>query len=406
LGAGVIMLARDAAVAGVGLPHLARCVVVMTFALALSTAAAASVSLRHGRRGDGWGGITDAGWNDMACFLELERFGLKAKETDIVYRHGSASTDGSPEVLVVQDQDAKRRTLVFKSTDGKCNPQAGTICAAASPLSGGKTDGALLADGAGLTSGGDSSVDRCDGEFCNADVAATMQSPGSGYIASMAGALTLHSSAPQRILSVGLGAGTLALVLHEVFPDSQQTVVELSSDVVDAARCFGAAGSQFELVTADGRSYLEGANDGEFDAILIDVFDNEDKVPSCFTTHEFFQTSKRKLKPGGVIAMNAHSGATLHNDLADLLPAAKAVFSDVRLGKAPGLANVIVVATQGNATATASPDGASLSLAQVSSHSKEGFDLHAWFASAEFHPASGESKSSGRSDADVHCSAR
>merc|ERR1719217_1008519 len=114
----------------------------------------------------------------------------------------------------------------------------------------------------------------------------------------------------------------MALVLQQSFPGSQQTVVELSPDVATAARCFGAgADSGIDIATGDGRAYLEGAADDSFDAVFVDAFDASDKVPSCFTTTEFFSTAKRKLRPGGMLVMNAHTGATLHNDVADLLPA-------------------------------------------------------------------------------------
>merc|ERR1719281_1154807 len=137
----------------------------------------------------------------------------------------------------------------------------------------------------------------------------------------------------------------MALAVQGKFKGVQQTVVELSGGVVDAAKCFGASSGQsnLKIVEAEGRSYLESQGDGVYDAVLVDVFDGDDKVPSCFTTLEFFKTAKRVLKPHGVLVMNAHSGQTLHNDLKDILPSARVAFGDVQRGKAPGLGNAILM---------------------------------------------------------------
>jgi len=334
----------------------------------------------------------------MACFMELSRVGMKVSAQDVLFRSGHATANGMPEVLVVQDRskitDAPRRILVFKSVDGKCNPQAGTVCTAGTPNNG--KSSLLSTDKASQWMG------DCSMTTCAADVTATLKEPGTGYIRSMVGATTLLPNAPndkRQFLSIGLGAGTMALLLQQSFPGSRQTVVELSPDVADAAPCFGASStSGLDVTIGDGREYLENAADAAFDAVFVDAFDASDKVPSCFTTSEFFNTAKRKLRPGGILVMNAHSGATLHNDVADLLPAANATFGSgprLQLGKAPGLANTIV-------------------LAQVEQSDKQGAlfaqgdnsELSSWFQEAFFTPVESLSATTGHAltDADVKCS--
>ena len=97
-----------------------------------------------------WGDIApksqgnNGGWADMACFMDLSRWCVNATAGDVVGRAGKASQDGKPEVLVFQESmgvaENVHRTRVFKSSDGKCNPQAGTLCkhveggAAAAPV--------------------------------------------------------------------------------------------------------------------------------------------------------------------------------------------------------------------------------------------------------------------------------
>jgi len=314
---------------------------------------------------------SSAGWEDMVCFMDLARFGLTATKDDIVFRSGHASADGTPEVLVVQDQGkntkATRRTLVFRSADGKCNEQAGTICAASdSGIVMPATQSSSLAtsafgdDAALLAGGAAASLDKCSMLTCTADVDATLKEPGAGYVRSMVGAAVILPSKPnneRRFLSIGLGAGTMALVLQRSFPGSQQTVVELSPDVAAAAQCFGAS-SGLDITTGDGRAFLESAADGSYDAVFLDAFDASDKVPSCFTTNDFFATAKRKLRAGGILVMNAHTGKTLHNDVKDIMPAAHATFGKgLQVGQAPGLANAIVLmqVLNGDEQATSTP---------------------------------------------------
>jgi len=182
---------------------------------------------------------------------------------------------------------------------------------------------------------------------------------GQGYVQSMLGALSFitpaGSSTGYDILSIGLGAATLPLLLHDLMPQSRQTVVELSGDVVQASRCFGATTAGFDVQEAEGRHFLDAAQEGSYDAILIDAFDGDDKVPSCLTTGNFFQMAHSKLKGGGVLVMNAHSGVTLHNDLQDLIPAAQHNFPRVLVGEAPTLANKILVATTAGVSQSKAP---------------------------------------------------
>jgi spermidine synthase len=185
------------------------------------------------------------------------------------------------------------------------------------------------------------------------------------------------------------------MAIQLVMPGIAQTVVELSQSVIDAAPCFGvgADGTNYDIVHAEGRGYLEAAGDMAYDAVLVDVADGSDRLPACFSTIEFFKTVLRVLKPHGVLAMNVHTGRTLHNDLTDLLPGAFQVFADVKIGRAPGLANAIVlVQMRGNTT--------------TEDDSSTEAHLQAWYADAEFTDAANStSKEAGsaRTDSQYGC---
>jgi spermidine synthase len=212
----------------------------------------------------------------------------------------------------------------------------------------------------------------------------------------MTGALHSLVGAPSpQILSIGLGSGQLPLTIEHQIPGAKQTVVELSQSVVDAAGCFG--GGNFQIVQADGRSFLERSADQRYDAILVDVADGYDRVPSCFTTLEFFHTVKRTLQTTGILLMNVHTGKTLHNDLKDILPAVKKTFGEVQLGQAPGLANAIIMSRmKGDESATE----------KHSSH--DDATLLAWYADAAFHDVrngleASDNSNADRTDAQVNC---
>lgn len=329
-------------------------------------------------------------WHDLGCFTALSHFGLEAGETDVLFRKAEDASSG--EVLVIQDPETGtdggvRRILVFKDGQGKCNSQASIACSSILSIPG---------DVENATNGFGEVSDDCDSKVCEVDAARTAQLPGAGYFRSMTSALhSLVGSPNPQILSIGLGSGQLPLTIEHHIPGAKQTVVELSQSVVDAAGCFG--GGNFQIVQADGRSFLERSADHRYDAILVDVADGYDRVPSCFTTLEFFLTVNRTLQPKGILLMNVHTGKTLHNDLKDLLPAVKQTFGDVQLGQAPGLANAIIMARIGGEYNVTAKD---------SSHVDA--TLMAWYAEAAFHDVgnsieASDDSNAARTDAQVNC---
>merc|ERR1719174_3669378 len=97
--------------------------------------------------------------------------------------------------------------------------------------------------------------------------------------------------------------------MRQQLPDTELHVAELVPGVAAAAPCFGldsASGhdAKLNLHVGDGRSVLEGSDDGKFDAILVDAFDHDASLPPCFRTSEFFAIARRKLLPGGALSFN------------------------------------------------------------------------------------------------------
>ncbi|VDM77891.1 unnamed protein product, partial [Strongylus vulgaris] len=87
--------------------------------------------------------------------------------------------------------------------------------------------------------------------------------------------IKLSQGSDAKILSIGLGGGTVNGFLHHVFPKMNITVVEVSRQMVNMARkWFGLIeDDHHRVVTADGVAFLakEAALGAVYDAILLDA---------------------------------------------------------------------------------------------------------------------------------------
>ncbi|HEY9100266.1 MAG TPA: polyamine aminopropyltransferase [Thiobacillus sp.] len=115
----------------------------------------------------------------------------------------------------------------------------------------------------------------------------------------------IFNAAPQHVLMVGLGGGSLAKFIRKHLPHTHVTAVEIDPRVIAAAR------TQFELppddasltvVEADGAFYVKQHPDSA-DVILLDGFDAGNQV-EALATQAFYTACRRVLKPGGVLVVN------------------------------------------------------------------------------------------------------
>src|SRR5574343_409589 len=98
------------------------------------------------------------------------------------------------------------------------------------------------------------------------------------YTREMMAALLLSAdwpAMPQRILQIGLGAGSLTRFIHRYLPEARQVVIEQSAAVVAAARQgfhLPPESARLEIIVAEGAAWVTNATDA-FDLILVDGFD-------------------------------------------------------------------------------------------------------------------------------------
>jgi spermidine synthase len=123
---------------------------------------------------------------------------------------------------------------------------------------------------------------------------------GSAYIP-----LMLAPSA-KEILVIGFGSGTTAGAAL-LFPDLRVTCCEIEPAVVAASEHFHAVNHspeespRFELVTDDGRSYLQGS-ERSFDLIISEPSNPWIAGLTNLYSREYYRIARSRLAPGGIIA--------------------------------------------------------------------------------------------------------
>jgi spermidine synthase len=140
----------------------------------------------------------------------------------------------------------------------------------------------------------------------------------------------LVSENPMKALVIGLGSGVTAsaALTHE---PSSVTAVEISPEVVDAARRFFADANRhvlenpkLKLVIGDARQHVLATKD-HYDVIISEPSNPWMAGVSALFTREFFEGVRGRLSPGGVFCQWGHLYNMSESDLATLL----ATFQDV-----------------------------------------------------------------------------
>lgn len=117
-------------------------------------------------------------------------------------------------------------------------------------------------------------------------------------------AFLLFNRAPERILLLGLGGGSLAKFCYRRLPCTALTAVEVNPDVIALREEFRIPpdDARFRVICADGVTYVARLNRSK-DVILADACDRAGIAPEL-NAIEFYQDARRCLSPGGVFVIN------------------------------------------------------------------------------------------------------
>ena len=159
-----------------------------------------------------------------------------------------------------------------------------------------------------------------------------------------------RADSSQRVLVIGLAAGTVPALYTNIYGPWPITGVELDPEILAVGeRFFQMDQSNLTAIAADGRRWLQQQPpDARFDLILVDAY-RPPYIPFHLTTMEFFALVQAHLSEDGVVAINV--GRTSRNyALVDALSQTLgALFPTVFVVDEPGpadnLGNSLVVAT-------------------------------------------------------------
>jgi spermidine synthase len=161
------------------------------------------------------------------------------------------------------------------------------------------------------------------------------------YTATMFAAMLINP-APDRVLSIGLGAGAFNRLFEPTFKTASLTTAEIDPMMVDVAETYTGfrPDDRDTIVINDGRRYLH-QTEQKWDWIVLDAYVRKSQVPPQFTTVEFYKLVMSRLRANGVFVDNLHAGTELFQSNVKTLAA---VFPQVVLFTVPGFGNVIAVA--------------------------------------------------------------
>ena len=147
---------------------------------------------------------------------------------------------------------------------------------------------------------------------------------------------------PKSLLEIGLGGGRTAAYLNLHWPELKITSVELDPDVIELAieHFELKPNDTFQIVERDGRIHMV-RDRTTHDVIMVDAYRGP-FVPFHMLTREFYQTAKRRLNPGGVLAQNIEPTTMLFDAAVATLAS---VFETVELYPSGG--NVVAIAYDG-----------------------------------------------------------
>ncbi|HSG90709.1 MAG TPA: fused MFS/spermidine synthase [Pseudomonadales bacterium] len=164
------------------------------------------------------------------------------------------------------------------------------------------------------------------------------------YARMMLGGLMVNP-APERILMIGLGGGTLPRLYASLLPDTHQDLVEIDSAVVRVARDYFLFEEtpQMQVHVRDARVFVKRAlSAGQtYDYIMLDAFTG-DYIPEHLLSQEFLEEVRGILAPGGVVVANTFASSGLYDHESATYDA---VFDSVAELRLPVTLNRILIAT-------------------------------------------------------------
>jgi spermidine synthase len=108
---------------------------------------------------------------------------------------------------------------------------------------------------------------------------------------------------PRRIAILGNAAGTTARAYGHYFPQTAVDGVEIDGELTELGRrFFDLDNPNLTVYTEDARPWLRRSAGG-YDVIVVDAY-RQPYIPFYLATREFFELTRDRLAPGGVVIVN------------------------------------------------------------------------------------------------------
>lgn len=148
----------------------------------------------------------------------------------------------------------------------------------------------------------------------------------------------------QRLLVVGLAAGTVSTQYTDIYGPLPIDGVEIDPEILRVGReYFGMTQPNLNVVAADGRTYLQ-QTDARYDVVAVDAY-RLPYIPWHLTTVEFFQEIRDHLTDTGVVAINVGHTPDDWRLVAALVATLHQVYPSVQVIALERTFNAIVVAS-------------------------------------------------------------
>jgi spermidine synthase len=121
------------------------------------------------------------------------------------------------------------------------------------------------------------------------------------------GHLVLHAASsrqpPRRIAILGNAGGTVARSFGHFFPTTAVDAVEIDPELTELGRRYlDLRNPRMRTFAEDARPWLE-RSEGNYDVIMVDAY-RQPYIPFYLATREFFELTRERLAPGGLVIVN------------------------------------------------------------------------------------------------------
>ena len=153
--------------------------------------------------------------------------------------------------------------------------------------------------------------------------------------------------APQNILVIGLGGGSIPMTFSDLFPSAKIDVIEIDDAVVKVAKEYFQFNEtqNMKVYLGDGRPFIKraGLRGNKYDYIVLDAFSG-DYIPEHMLTREFLDEVKAIMTSESVLVANTFSTSRLYDHESVTYQRAFGEFYNFKL---PSSGNRIIIAQLG-----------------------------------------------------------